>query len=171
MQIRNGRIQYYVEGGCEKKLVKILIESRLILPGQADVLNPIQDRIKPAHLRMFPMKASIILIFDTDQTNTDILQQNIRFLKAASNVKTVITIPQVQNLEQELIKCTDIRHIRELVNCAHDSDFKTAFIEEKRLFDKLQLHHFDFKKLWSEEPNSFYGKLGIHNQSQSIKID
>lgn len=75
---------------------------------------------------MFPMRTSIILIFDTDQANTDILQQNMKFLKAASNIKTIITIPQVQNLEDELLRCTDIRHIRDLVSCAHDSDFKSS---------------------------------------------
>lgn len=170
MKISNARIQYYVEGQCEIKLVKTLIENKLIIPGQTDVLNPIQERVKSTHLRKLPRNTSIVLIFDTDQITTEILQTNISFLTSAPNIKRIITIPQVHNLEQELLRCTDIRHIRDLLNCTHDSDFKTSFIEEKRLFSKLQAHHFDIKKIWSSDPEPPYNKIGIRNQSHLIKL-
>ena len=39
MRSTNTRTQYFVEGECEKKLIRTLIEQKLILPGQTDVLN------------------------------------------------------------------------------------------------------------------------------------
>ena len=142
MRLSNTRIQYYVEGECEQKLVKTLVAHNLILPGQTDVLNPVQDHIKSTHLRKLPAKTTVVLIFDTDKNNLDILRTNIQFLKQHPNIKKIITVPQVTNLEKELIRCTDIHQIRQLLNCKTNSEFKTAFIEEKRLYEKLQSHHF-----------------------------
>ena len=170
MSLTNNRIQYYVEGECEKKLVKMLIRQKLIMPGQADVLNPVQEHIRITHLRKLPARTIIVLIFDTDTDNPDILRDNLQFLSGKTNAKRIITIPQVPNLEKELIHCTDIRRIRDLVNCGHDSDFKTAFIEEKRLYEKLQAHHFDLSKLWSSTPNEVFQKIGIRNQGEQIKL-
>lgn len=170
MRLSNTRIQYYVEGECEKKLVRTLVEQNLILPGQTDVLNPVQEHIKSTHLRKLPAKTTVVLIFDTDTDNTDILKANIQFLKKHPNIKRIITIPQIHNLEEELIRCTDVRQIRQLLNCRTNTEFKAAFIEEKRLYEKLQAHHFDFEEFWSTEPEAMYQKLGIQNQSRMIKI-
>ena len=170
MKSLNSRYQYYVEGKCEKKLVRTLIDHHLIFPGQTDVLNPVQEFIKPTHLRMLPSKTTIILIFDTDIPETGTLQKNLNFLKSRPNVRRIITIPQIRNLEEELIRSTDVRHIRDLIGCTHDSSFKTAFIEEKRLFDKLQLHHFDIEKLWSRPPEEPFKIMGIENHAELIKM-
>lgn len=170
MKLSNTRIQYYVEGECEQKLVKTLVAHNLILPGQTDVLNPVQDHIKPTHLRKLPAKTTVVLIFDTDNNNMDILKANIQFLKKHPNIKKIITIPQVANLEKELIRCTDVHQIRQLLNCKTNSEFKTAFIEDKRLYEKLQSHHFDFKKLWSEKPSESFLKAEIQNESKLIKL-
>ena len=78
MRSTNIRTQYFVEGECEKKLIRTLIEQKLILPGQTDVLNPVQAHIKTTHLLTRPIKARIILGFDTDMTELRILEQNIR---------------------------------------------------------------------------------------------
>ena len=166
----NNRFHYYVEGKCEKKLVRILIDQHLIIPGQTDVLNPVQELIKATHLRSLPKKTNIVLIFDTDTPEIAILRKNIAFLKSRINVQNVYIIPQIRNLEEELVRCTNIRYVRELLNCNHDSDFKTAFIEEKRLFEKLQAHDFDIKKLWSTQPIKPLLDLGIENQGDSIKL-
>ena len=170
MRLSNTRIQYYVEGECEQKLVKTLASHTLILPGQTDVLNPVQDHIKSTHLRKLPAKTTVVLIFDTDKNNLDILRTNIQFLKKHPNIKKIITVPQVTNLEKELIRCTDIHQIRQLLNCKTNSEFKTAFIEEKRLYEKLQSHHFDFEKLWSGKPNETFLKAEIQNESKLIKL-
>lgn len=170
MRSSNNRIQYYVEGECERKLVKTLIGQQLIRPGQTDVLNPIQERIKSTHLRKLPANTTVVLIFDTDTGNTDILKENIQTLKEHSNIKEIILIPQVTNLEEELIRCTDIRKIRELIGCRSDKDFKAHFIEEKRVYEKLQAHHFDMEKLWTSTPGQAFQKAGIQNQSEAIRL-
>ena len=170
MNLKNARFQYYVEGECEKKLIRTLSEHNLIIPGKTDVLNPIQRQLKSTHLRTLSPKTTVVLVFDTDIKVSDTLLKNISFLKAHRNILRIITIPQVRNLEEELLRCTDISHIRDLVNCKHDSDFKSAFIEDKQLFDKLQAHHFDIGKLWSSIPEEPFRKNNISNQGNLIKI-
>ena len=170
MRLSNTRIQYYVEGECEQKLVKTLVAHNLILPGQTDVLNPVQDHIKPTHLRKLPAKTNVVLIFDTDKNNTDILKANIQFLNKHPNIKKIITVPQVTNLEKELARCTNVHQIRQLLNCKTNSEFKNAFIEEKRLYEKLIAHCFDFAKLWSSDPDEPFKSLGIQNQANQIKL-
>ena len=168
MRSSNSRIQYYVEGNCEKKLVRTLIDHQLITPGKTDVLNPIQEVLKQTHLRTIAPKTNVILIFDTDVPKAGILKQNLAFLNSQSNISKVIMIPQCKNLEDELIRCTNIKHIRDLLNCAHNSDFKSAFIEEKRLYEKLLLHHFDPGKLWSSTPQKPFSDF-IQNGGHMIK--
>ena len=119
---------------------------------------------------MLPPKTTVILIFDTDITETGTLRKNLDFLKSRPNIRRIITVPQVRNLEDELIRSTDVRHIRDLIGCSHDSSFKTAFIEEKRLFDKLQLHCFDMEKLWSCPPEEPFKTIGIENHAELIKL-
>ena len=170
MRLSNTRIQNYVEGECEQKLVKTLVAHNLILPGQTDVLNPVQEYIKSTHLRKLPAKTTVVMIFDTDKDNLDILKTNIQFLKKHPNIKKIITIPQVTNLEKELIRCTDVHQVRQLINCKTNSEFKNAFIEEKRLYEKLQSHHFNFIKLWSENPSETFQKAGIQNESKLIRL-
>ena len=60
------------------------------------------------------MGTSVVLVFDTDTGNIDILRENIQFLRKEQNIKEVICITQVKNLEDELIRSCDIRQIKEL---------------------------------------------------------
>ncbi len=170
MKSANSRYQYYIEGKCEKHLIRTLIEHQLILPGKTEVLNPVQEAIKATHLRLLPKKTTIVLIFDTDTPDIDMLKKNLGFLRLQPNIHDIITIPQIRNLEDELLRCTDIHRIRDLLNCSHDSDFKTAFVEEKRLFEKLTAHKFDIRKLWSSSPIAPYTSLNIQNQGERIKL-
>lgn len=59
---------------------------------------------------------------------------------------------QVDNLEDELIKATRIREIKELLNCRSNKDFKRDFLAEKNLFGKLLEHGFEIRKLWESVP-------------------
>ncbi len=170
MKSQNNHYQYYVEGGCEKKLIRTLIDHHLIIPGKIDILNPVQENIKITHLRTLSRHTTVILVFDTDKPKTDILTANIRFLQSSPNIRRVVTIPQISNLEQELCRCTDVRHIRDLLNCSHDSDFKSLFISEKRLFEKLQEHGFDIGKLWSSPAKEPFLTMNIQNQGNEIKL-
>ena len=161
---------YYVEGQCEKKLLQTLKDKQLIVSGKIEVFNVTQDLFNATRLRLLPPNSVIVLVFDTDVKETDTLVQNICSLRKQTGIYDVFCIPQVRNLEDEIIRCTEIRTLKELLNCKSNSDFKQAFIAEKNLYEKLRSHYFDIQKLWSTEPAEEYRKQGIRNQSREIKI-
>ena len=162
------RYQYLVEGECERKLIQILKENSLIISGKVDLLNVVQEKLTNMRLRPLLEKTIVILVFDTDIQDTKILHENIRILHADSRVNAVWCVPQVLNLEDELIRSTNIREIKELLNCQSNKDFKHSFIQERRLMEKLQLHAFDINSFWAAKvPDNF---VGIPNDGERIKL-
>ncbi len=108
--IKNNSVQYYVEGEDERKFISVLkTDMRLILPGKVDRLNVIEQKITDARLRTLQQKTTVILIFDTDTGQTATLYENIKKLEASTRVAQVITIPQIMNLEDELVRSCNIR--------------------------------------------------------------
>ncbi len=79
----------------------------------ADKLNVIENKITDNILRTLKEGTIIVLVFDTDTRKTDILNYNITKLKAYKFISKVVTIPQVDNLEDELIRSCNIRKITE----------------------------------------------------------
>lgn len=158
---------YFVEGECEKKLVETLKQCRLIIPGKVKVFNVVQELIGTTLLRTISSNAIIILLFDTDTLKVNALKQNIQYLR--ENDLSVICVTQVKNLEDELLRCTTAKTLKNLLNCRSNSNFKQAFIAEKNLFNKLEHHQFDIEKIWSTEPPEQYQKQGICNQGKMIK--
>ncbi len=165
----NYRYLYFVEGRCEKRLIDLLKEQQLVLPGRLEIFNATQDLFNNARLRLLPPHSVVILIFDTDTGALNALTQNIRELKRQQNVDRVWCVTQVDNLEDELVRCTDVREVKSLLKCRRNSDFKQAFIAEKHLYEKLLSHHFDFSKLWVTDPPQAYLGAGISNDGSRIK--
>lgn len=163
------RYFYYVEGQCEKKLIDLLKEHQLILPGRIEVFNATQDLFNSARLRLLPPRSVVILIFDTDTGELNALIRNIQALRAQQNVLHVWCVTSVNNLEDELLRCTDVKELKKMLNCKRNSDFKQAFIAEKHLYEKLINHHFDFSKLWITNPPEAYMIAGVSNQGSKIK--
>lgn len=166
----NNRYFYYVEGKCEKKLIETLKEQQLILPGKTEVFNATQDLFNNARFRLIPPHSTIILVFDTDRKDTHALVQNICALKKQKNVKHIYCIPQVECLEDELLRCTDAKSLKELINCKSISGFKQAFLSEKNLYPKLINHCFDLSKLWNAQPSQEYLNESIMNDGAKIKL-
>ncbi len=111
--IKNNSVQYYVEGEDERKFISVLkTDMRLILPGKVDRLNVIEQKITDARLRTLQQKTTVILIFDTDTGQTATLYENIKKLEASTRVAQVITIPQIMNLEDELVRSCNIRDVK-----------------------------------------------------------
>ena len=165
---KNYRYQYYVEGQCEQKLISILKEQKTwIISGKIEVFNVVQEIFTNTRLRQLGANTIVILVFDTDVSNTDNLRKNISILKKESNVKAVWCVLQVNNLEDELCRSTNIREIKELIDCKSQKEFKHAFVTEKRLFEKLLKHEFDFDKIWVMQPPNGYD--GIHNDGERVK--
>lgn len=160
--------QYFVEGDDEKRLIEVLkTDMRLIQPGKIQVVNVVQEKLTDLKLRVLSEGTILIFVFDTDAGNIDILNENIRKAKKSSRVKEVYCITQVKNIEDELIRSTDIKHIEELLGSKSKSDFKRNFIREKNLKQKLAVHSFDLNMLWCREPQTPYDK--IRNDSSIVK--
>ena len=166
---KNYRFQYYVEGDCEKKLLSVLKEQKVfILPGKVEIFNVIQERFSNLQLRTLSDKTIVILVFDTDKEETDTLWENLRILKKDPRIKAVWCVLQVDNLEDELVRSTDIKEIKELLPCPSNKEFKHYFLIEKRLFEKLRSHNFNFNRIWISHPK--HGFREIENDGQKIKL-
>lgn len=167
--MRSVNIQYYVEGEDERKLVNVLkTELKLIKPGKVQRLNVVDKKITDTMLRTLKNNTVVVIIFDTDTDSVDILNQNIDKLKSCPSVSEVIKIPQVHNLEEELVRSCKIRRITELLNSSSASEFKGDLLKVTNLDTKLVEHGFDINIFWSRNPGEPYQH--IENDSAEIKI-
>jgi len=160
---------YYVEGETERAVLNALKKEipPLIIPGKVEVLNVIQKRITDMHLRTIKKHTTVVVVFDTDTFNTGYLRENLAKIHSCTNVSRVICIPQVRNLEDEIIACTDVRSIKELLCSKSNSDFKTECIKEPHLMEKLRRHSFDIDCLWNKRPSDIYS--WVKNESKLVK--
>lgn len=166
--MKRQRLLYYVEGDDEVKLLNTLkSELFAIEPGKIEKFNVIQQRITKGRLISIPEDTIVVLVFDTDTGNIDILNENIRALESCQAVSKVITIPQVRNLEDELVRSCNIRYIRELLNSSSDSDFKSDIRKITNLKSKLTEHEFDINCFWNSTPCIPYD--GIANMACEVK--
>ena len=71
---------------------------------------------------------NVVLIYDTDIDKTDILDKNINQLKSSKHIKRIICIPQVLNLEDELVSATSVRQVIEILGSRTLTDYKRILI-------------------------------------------
>ncbi len=162
-------IQYYVEGEDEKRLIDVLkSELRVIRSGKVSTLNPVGQEIRELHLRPLQQGTLVVLVFDTDAGNIDVLKKNIDLLKSCRAVVGIVLIPQVPNLEGELVRSCDINDIKELLNSKSRTDFKRDLIRISNLAQKLEQHKFDISLFWARKPDGPYCEL--ENQAQRVKL-
>lgn len=163
-----GLCQYYVEGEDEKKLLSELKTSmQFIVPGKIEKFNVVQEHLTNIRLMQMKENTTVVLVYDTDTNSTEILEENIAKLRKCRAVKEIICVPQVSNLEDELVYCCNINRVNELIKCRSQKDFKREFIAEKNLKDKLMLHGFNMNDLWARVPQNQFKKFG--NGAQRIK--
>ena len=83
-------IMYYVEGEDDKKIVNTLKSELLaIKSGQVQVLNVVEHQITNARLMTLRKGTMVVLVFDTDTGNVDILNENIKKLNQCDSVTQV----------------------------------------------------------------------------------
>lgn len=167
--MKSSYIQYYVEGEDEEKLLNTLkTDLGIIRPGKIQKFNVIQELFTAA--RFFSMKPGTmaVLVFDTDTGQVDILKQNIAFLEGQRQISEIVTIPQVPDLEGELIRSCKIRKVEELLDSKSRKDFKTDLIKVSNLGSKLCQHHFDIQAFWSKKPTAAY--QSVYNQPEKVKL-
>lgn len=167
--MRSKFVQYYVEGEDEEKLIHTLkSDLGVIKPGKIQKLNVIEHIITDARLMTIRPGTMVVLLFDTDTEKTDILHQNLEKLKTCPAVSECITIPQILNLEDELVHSCDIKEITDLLGSKSKKEFKTDFIRAKNLAGKLAEHQFDINRLWCRPPFPPY--QNIINQAEKIRL-
>ena len=167
--MKNERFQYYVEGPDDKKVVDTLkTKMGLIKPGKVDVLNVVTEKITEMRLRTLSPGTTVVLVFDTDVGNRDILEMNLQILKKSNRVKDIILIPQVSKLEEELVRSCDIRQIKELLDSKTNEEFKRDVLRVTNLDAKLKQHKFDINSFWATVPVHPY--QDIPNQSEKVKL-
>ena len=162
-------VQYYVEGEDEEKVIDVLKSKlRVIKAGKVQVLNVVDREISDMRLRTLNMGTMVVLVFDTDTGSVDVLRKNIGILQKCPSVSEVVLVPQVANLEDELVRSCNIKKVEELLNSESKAKFKSELIRISNLDKKLKEHRFDINKFWSGTPSSVYS--GIKNQAEKIKI-
>lgn len=167
--MRKNIIQYYVEGEDDKKVIDTLkTEMGLIKPGKVQVLNVVTEEITDLRLRALSPGTTVVLVFDVDAGSVDILNRNVTKLNSCSVVANVVTIPQVANLEEEILRSCDIGRIEDLLNSKSRRDFKSDLLRVTNLAAKLKEHHFNFDQFWTAAPTPPH--QSIPNQSSQIKI-
>ena len=159
-------LHYFVEGENERKLIET-IKNKYLYSGKIKIINTIQNKIPNSILRTLERETVVVLVFDTDIEKIDILDENIKLIKNSNNVKDVICIPQIKNLEDELIYSTNINKIVDLLESKSKKDFKNDFNNCKNLMKKLENKEFKISKLWSRNAVDIYKKY--KNDSEVIK--
>lgn len=165
---KNEIYQFYVEGEDEKRVIEALKKDmNSIVSGKVEVLNVIQKEIKIPRIRTLRTGTNVVLVYDTDVDGTDILESNIKLLKSSKHIKRIICVPQVKNLEDELVRATSVRQVMDILGSKTLKDFKRDLIKCTNLDKKLQDKEFDISRFWSEIPKNSFEKYG--NDSKLIK--
>ena len=144
--------QYYVEGKTDFIVVKALIKLGLISAGKVDEFKVLENIFKNIHTRTLKKGVVVVLIFDTDVKITDKLKENIDFLNRQNNIKEVVCIPQVENLEDELTRSCNIKKIEDLCSVKSVSEFKKTLPKLSNLEEILKQKGFDINKMWVKQP-------------------
>ncbi len=169
MERESKYVLYYVEGENERKIVDTLkTKLAAIRPGKVQKLNVVTQEITEMRLRTLSYDTMVVLIFDADAGNPNILKKNIELLKACEAVSEVVLIPQVRNLEEELVRSCNIRRIEELLGSKSSKEFKSDLNHVTNLDKKLQEHQFNIRLFWRGVPAPPY--KDIENQSKKIII-
>lgn len=107
-----GYYHYFVEGPDDKKVLDTLkTDLRMILPGKVEKFNVVQNKLTKNRLMTLKYPTTVILVFDVDAGNIDILRENIDLLRRQKHqTREVICIMQVilihiTNLSSRLKEC------------------------------------------------------------------
>lgn len=159
---------YFVEGEGERAIINALkTDLQCIQAGKVDVFNVIQNKLNKNMLMRLKKGTIVVLVFDTDKDQTDILDENIRFLKKQSHIKNVICIPEVRSLEDELICSCNIKNVKELMKSKSNSEYKKDLAQCRNLSQVLMKYQFDIEMFWNKDPMGAFAKY--KNDSKLIK--
>ena len=167
----NNKCIYYVEGPCEQQLIAALKEQPAkLIPGKVKVFNVVRNLIPKSQMLSIQPGTMIVLAFDTDVPHTATLKKNIELLKRYCGKIQIIYLAQVLNLEDELVRCTDVKTVVELTRSNSIKNFKTDFckLKVRDCRAMLERHKLNSKNLWtSKRPAEF---SFVESNSDNVKI-
>ena len=146
---------YFVEGACEKKLIKSFTFARKnehFKQGKIEVFNFVNEKLSKAKARTINKYMTVVIVFDTDVNNIDILNENIKILKTVSQLDDnhIILVPSVRNFEDEIMyACSKLKGINELFNTNGVAEFKKKFINHSDIVAKLNDVGFNIELIWT----------------------
>ena len=151
---------YYCEGEDDQKLIDALkVAPFKIQPGKSKKLNVVQTLIPKSILLGIKPDTNVVLVFDTDvTTNLYIVKKNIENIKKYCRGVKIINLLQVKNLEDELVRCTDVKTVLELTKSKSLSNFKADFrkMKDEQCRSMLDRHRVDVERLWTTKaPGEF----------------
>ena len=128
----NNKCIYFVEGPCEQQLIAALKENpSKLIPGKVKVYNVVQNLIPKSQMLSIQAGTTVVLVFDTDVAQTANLKKNLDLLRRYCRKLHLVFLPQVLNLEDELVCCTDVKAAFELTQSKSIRNFKTDFCKLK----------------------------------------
>lgn len=154
-----GIYRYYVEGECEKHFLDTYKSGvdPVFHPRKVEVFNILTHVITQTRLINFSKNTTLVLVYDTDLSPTDIFERNLEQLKNNKNINKIIHVQSVKNFEEELIYSSDLNNINEMFNTKSVSEFKTKF-NGANITNKMKKINFDFVKIWSRNPPKSFNK-------------
>lgn len=158
--MNNRKTVYLVEGGCEKALIDALKGHPAVLQaGKVHVYNVTSKCLSRGFMMTITPGSEVVLVFDTDTDDATTLLKNLQLLAEAGASYKIITIPQVNNFEDEIVRSTDVRKPSELTNSKSLSNFKADFIRVKDCRALLDKHGFRIEKLWTRRANNSFSNI------------
>ncbi len=102
---------------------------------------------------------TVVFAFDTDVEKTDVLKKNVDRVKRYAEQIKIVYLAQVLNFEDEIIRATDVKRVRDLTRSESVSEFKSDFCRMKPTDcrSSLERHHFDNSKIWVTVPPAGFG--------------
>lgn len=149
----NKNCVYYCEGEDDLKLIDALkVPPSRILPGKSRKLNVIQSLIPKSILVSIKPGSNVVLVFDTDVTiNLEVVKKNIDNIKRYCRDVNIIYLLQVKKLEDEIVRCTDMKSVLELTKSKSLSNFKSDFknMKDEECRHALERHKINVQDLWT----------------------
>jgi len=155
-----GIYRYYVEGECEKHFLDTYKSGvdPVFHPGKVEVFNVLTHVITQSRLINFAKGTTLVLVYDTDQSSTEIFERNLEQLKKNKSISKIIHVQSVKNFEEELVYSSDLNNINEMFNTKSVSEFKTKF-NSANIINKMKKINFKFSKIWTRTADKSYSKF------------
>lgn len=158
----SSHLRYFVEGPCEKALIKAFMfcDGNQFSEGRVDVFNFVNERMTKAYARTIQRDSKVVIVIDTDVENTEVLEANIALLEKVSMIKRedIILVLSVKCFEDEIIYSCNLSNINQLFMTKGLDEFKRKFINHQNLHKKLLSVGFEMEKIWSKSATNVFSK-------------